>query len=69
MAPNLPGPIYLICNVNKEYCISHEKCPLFLLGGALPLYVTFSVRLCICRAPYLRNRTSSDHDFCYTDVE
>ena len=37
------------------------------------LYVTFSVRPSICpsvsRSPYLRNRTSSDHNFWYTCVK
>ena len=31
--------------------------------GHPPLYVTFSVCPSVCRTPYLRNRTSSDHSF------
>ena len=34
-----------------------------------PLYVTFSVRLPAHRAPYFRDRTSSDYDFWYTYVK
>ena len=43
------------------------------LGGRQPLYVTFSVRpsvrSSVRRAPYLRNRTSSDHNSWYTYVK
>ena len=41
--------------------------------GHPPLYVTFSdcssVRPSICREPYLKNHTSSDHNFYYTRVK
>ena len=40
-----------------------------LLGmGHAPLYVTFSIRPSVRRAPYLRNRRLSDHNFWYTCV-
>ena len=43
------------------------------LGGHPPLCVTFSVRtsvcLSVCRAPYPRNRTSSNHNIWYTCVK
>ena len=50
---------------------SHFEEAVYFLGGIPPLYVTFSV----CpsarpsRAPYLRNRSSSYRDFCYTSVK
>ena len=52
-----------------------HKCKMIFPGylGHTPLYVTSSVRLSIClpihRTPYLRNHTSSNHDFWYAGVK
>ena len=37
--------------------------------GHPPLCVTFSIHLSVHRAPFLRNRTSSNHNFWYTCVK
>ena len=58
----------------KECFFSTQSlfCLTFLVGHP-PLYVTFSVRPSVhpsvCRTPYLRNYTSSDHNFWYTYVK
>ena len=53
--------------------ISSAINPNFYKVGNPPLYLTFSiypsVHRSICRAPHLRIRTSSDHDFWYTCVK
>ena len=41
---------------------------IFMLGTYLNMSLFLSVRLSVCRAPYLRNRTSSNHNFWYTCV-
>ena len=52
-----------------------HKCKMIFPGylGHTPLYVTSSVHLSIClpvhRTPYLRNHTSSNHDFWYAGVK
>ena len=57
------GPYYV------ESCIFIKQ--IFLGGAPISICHFFCLFVCpsLCRAPYLRNHTSSNHNFCYTCVK
>ena len=69
----MPGDFQVICGLiageNRRSPVSNETPGIFRWGTHLYMSLYPSVRPSARRAPYLRNRTSYDHNFWYTYVK
>ena len=68
----MPDDFQVICGLivgeNRRSPVSNETPGIFRWGTHLYMSLYPSVRPSVRRAPYLRNRTSYDHNFWYTYV-